>query len=66
MQGSRQFKDFEDYLVPPAKFASLKQSSEFPLAVATDCDQYLGERLELLEAQLATVITHHIVLLLKQ
>ena len=26
-----------------------------PLAVATDCDQYLSERLELLEAQLATV-----------
>ena len=24
VQGSRQFKDFEDYLVPPAKFASLK------------------------------------------
>ena len=27
VQGSRQFKDFEDYLVPPAKFASLKQAS---------------------------------------
>jgi hypothetical protein len=35
------FKDFEDYLVPPAKFASLKQTSELPLAVTTDCDQYL-------------------------
>ena len=55
VQGSRQFKDFEDYLVPPEKFASLKQSSDLPLAVATDCDQYLSERLELLEAQLATV-----------
>ncbi|MFN7309585.1 MAG: Tn3 family transposase, partial [bacterium] len=55
VQGSRQFKDFEDYLVPPAKFAILKQASELPLAVATDCDQYLSERLELLEAQLATV-----------
>jgi hypothetical protein len=55
VQGSRQFKDFEDYLVPPAKFASLKQSSELPLAVATDCDQYLHDRLTLLETQLATV-----------
>jgi TnpA family transposase len=27
VQGSRQFKDFEDYLVPPEKFASLKQGS---------------------------------------
>src|SRR5574344_1639442 len=55
VQGSRQFKDFEDYLVPPAKFASLKLASELPLAVATDCDQYLNERLTLLETQLATV-----------
>jgi len=55
VQGSRQFKDFEDYLVPPEKFASLKQSSDLPLAVATDCEQYLHERLTLLESQLATV-----------
>ena len=55
MQGSRQFKDFEDYLITPAQFASLKQANALPLAVATDCDQYLSERLELLEAQLATV-----------
>ncbi len=55
VQGSRQFKDFEDYLVPPAKFVSLKQASELPLAVATDCDQYLRDRLTLLETQLATV-----------
>ncbi|WP_234745962.1 Tn3 family transposase, partial [Burkholderia sp. WTPI3] len=40
VQGARQFKDFEGYLVPPEKFASLKQSSELPLTVATDCDQY--------------------------
>ncbi len=55
VQGSRQFKDFEDYLVPPAQFASLKQSSQLPLVVATDCDQYLHDRLTLLETQLATV-----------
>ena len=55
VQGSRQFKDFEDYLVSPAKFASLKQASELPLAVATDCDRYLHDRLTLLETQLATV-----------
>lgn len=55
VQGSRQFKDFEDYLVPRANFASLKQASDLPLAVATDCDQYLHDRLTLLETQLATV-----------
>ncbi len=41
--------------MPPAKFTSLKQASELPLAVATDCDQYLHEGLTLLETQLATV-----------
>jgi len=55
VQGSRQFKDFEDYLVPAEKFSALKVTGELPLAVATDCDQYLYDRLTLLEAQLATV-----------
>ncbi len=55
VQSSRQFKDFEDYLVPPEKFASLKLSSELPLAMTTNCDQYLHDRLTLLETQLATV-----------
>jgi TnpA family transposase len=55
VQGSRQFKDFDEYLVPVEKFVTLKLVSELPLAVATDCDQYLRERLELLEQQLDTV-----------
>ena len=55
VQGSRQFKDFDEYLVPPEKFASMKLASELPLAVATDCEQYLHDRLLLLEEQLATV-----------
>ncbi len=55
VQGSRQFKDFDDYLVPPAKFVSLKQANHLPLAVATDSEQYLNERLTLLETQLTTV-----------
>ncbi len=55
MQGSRQFKDFEEYLVPAEKFATMKTASELPLAVAIDCEQYLHDRLELLETQLDTV-----------
>jgi len=54
-QGSRQFKDFDEYLVPAEKFAKLKASSELPLAVAADCDQYLHDRLLLLEQHLAVV-----------
>ena len=55
VQGSRQFKDFDEYLVPAEKFATMKLASELPLAVTTDCDQYLHDRLLLLERQLATV-----------
>ena len=55
VQGSRQFKDFDDYLLPADKFGALKQANELPLAVATDCDQYLHDRLMLLQQQLATV-----------
>ena len=55
VQGSRQFKDFDEYLVPAEKFAALKQASELPLAVAADCDTFLHERLLLLEQQLAAV-----------
>ena len=55
VQGSRQFKDFDEYLVPGEKFTTLKLANELPLAVATDCDQYLHDRLALLEQQLATV-----------
>jgi TnpA family transposase len=55
VQGSRQFKDFDEYLVPVEKFTTLKLANELPLAVATDCDQYLHDRLELLEQQFSTV-----------
>ena len=55
VQGSRQFKDFDEYLVPVEKFTTLKLANELPLAVPADCDQYLNERLTLLETQLAKV-----------
>lgn len=34
VQGSRQFKDFDEYLVPVEKFATLKLASELPLDAA--------------------------------
>jgi TnpA family transposase len=55
VQGSRQFKDFDAYLVPAEAFAAMKRASGLPLAVDTDCDRYLHDRLGLLEHQLATV-----------
>ncbi|MFJ4292899.1 Tn3 family transposase [Cupriavidus sp. NPDC089707] len=55
VQGSRQFKDFDEYLLPAEKFLALQQSRLLPLPVATDCDRYLSERRRLLELKLATV-----------
>jgi TnpA family transposase len=55
VQGSRQFKDFDEYLLPTEKFVSLRQSGALPLAVVTDCEPYLRGRLLTLEQQLETV-----------
>jgi TnpA family transposase len=54
VHGSRQFKDFNEYLLPPATFTMLKENNELPIAAA-DCEQYLNERLQLLERQLTLV-----------
>ena len=55
VQGSRQFRDFEEYLLPAEKFGAMKAARQLPIAVNQDCDQYLHDRLLLLEEQLATV-----------
>jgi TnpA family transposase len=55
VEGSRQHKDFDEYLIPTAKFATLKTAGKLPLSVATGCEEYLHERLSLLEQQLETV-----------
>ena len=55
VQGSRQFKDFDEYLIPIEKFAAMKLAGSLSLAIDTDCDQFLAGRLSLLEEQLATV-----------
>ena len=55
VHGSRQFKDFEEYLLPTEKFASLKEAKQSPIAVTNDCAQYLQDRLLLLKDQLETV-----------
>jgi TnpA family transposase len=55
VQGSRQFRDFDDYLLPPKQFEALKEMQELPIAVNIDCDKYLDERLKRLEEQLAKV-----------
>ncbi len=55
VQGSRQFRDFDEYLLPAEKFKTLKQNRALPISINSACDQYLHERLDLLEEQLTTV-----------
>jgi TnpA family transposase len=55
VDGSRQFKDFEEYLLSEPRFALLRNRQELGLAVETDCERFLEARLTLLERELATV-----------
>ena len=55
VQRSRQFKDFEDYLLPSLRFIEQREQSNLGLAVEVDCDRFLETRLALLEKELATV-----------
>lgn len=41
--GSRQFRDFEEYLLPPETFLAIKQGG-LALAIDTDCTNYLNQR----------------------
>ena len=53
--GSRQFRDFEDYFLPPDKFSAIQKARALPIAINPDLDQYLLERVLLLNQQLSTV-----------
>jgi len=53
--GSRQFKDFEEYLLPQPRFVEQLHQEELGLAIDTDCDRFLGSRLAFLEKELAVV-----------
>lgn len=55
VQGSRQFKDFEDYLLPPSRFATQRIRQELGLAVETHCERFLEARLALLAREMETV-----------
>jgi hypothetical protein len=55
VQGSRQFKDFDEYLIPSERFSALREANRLSLAVATDCEAYLKDRLCRVEQQLEIV-----------
>lgn len=53
--GSRQYRTFEDHLLSPAAFAEMRQQGSLPVAVETDVERYLAERLTSLRERLATI-----------
>ncbi len=55
VQGSRQFKDFEEYLLPPARFTAQRTEKQLGLAIDTCCEPFLTERLAALESALQKV-----------
>ncbi len=55
IKGARQYKDFEEYLLPVNQFTELLDRKELPIAVVTDFDDYIKERFSLLEEILQTV-----------
>jgi TnpA family transposase len=52
VQGSRQFKAFDEYLMTTNTFETLLQTKKLPIAIETDCKTYLQSRLNLLGAEL--------------
>ncbi len=55
VEGSRQFKNFNEYMVPAQKFAALKEAQELALAIDPDCEEYLQIRLAALHEELHRV-----------
>ncbi len=55
VEGSRQFKAFEEYLLPPTRFAQLQGADELALAPDTAGERYLEDRLTLLQERLRDV-----------
>jgi hypothetical protein len=55
VRGSRQFKDFNEYLLSAKQFSVLKESRALALPIEIDGDRYLHDRLALFEQRLDVV-----------
>lgn len=56
--GSRQHKDFEEYLVSKEEWERAKQADDTGLAVSSSVDEYLSERMETLTQRLNFLSSH--------
>ncbi len=55
VHGSRQFRNFDDYLIPKETFESLASTDSIPLTIDPDGDRYLSGRMSALQEQLTLV-----------
>jgi TnpA family transposase len=55
VHGSRQFRDFEDYLLSRDRFAAMRSANELRLAIDTESKSYFAERLDRLRDALTRV-----------
>ena len=53
--GSRQYRDFDSYLIPPATFAALREKGPLPLAIETGFDPHIQDRRERLDRAIERV-----------
>ncbi len=53
--GSRQFKDFEEYLLPTPTWQTIQASANVPVAVDTNFQTYIEQRQQLMSEQLARI-----------
>ncbi len=53
--GSRQFKDFEEYLLPQDTFQEMHRSASLSIFIETKCSTYLAHRQKILHEQMETV-----------
>ncbi|MEH6825511.1 MAG: Tn3 family transposase [Motiliproteus sp.] len=55
LKHSRQFKNFDDYLIPQSVFFSQQIKHQLGLTIETDCSLFLAHKLEALRSELAKV-----------
>jgi Tn3 transposase DDE domain len=53
--GSRQYRDFETYLIPATAFKAMQQQEPLPLSIDTEFTSYIAERREKLQEDMASV-----------
>ncbi len=57
VERSRQFRDFEEYLVSKTMYANALGNGTIPLSVPLDCEEYLSQRVDILTQKLKEVDT---------